>query len=86
MANYSVVFSKSAGRELGNLEQAVSLRVLSKIEALATKPRPAGCRKLTGADDLWRIRIGDYRVIYAIDDDAGLVDIVAIRHRRDAYR
>ena len=57
-----------------------------RIELLATNPRPAGCRKLEGAEDLWRIRIGDYRVIYSVDDARRIVDVSAVRHRSDAYR
>jgi mRNA interferase RelE/StbE len=53
---------------------------------LASNLRPHGCVKLQGADDLWRIRVGEYRVIYAIGDDRRIVDISAVRHRRDAYR
>ncbi len=61
-------------------------RIIWRIEALASNPRPPGCVKLRGADDLWRIRVGDYRVIYSIDDGARIVDISAVRHRSDAYR
>ncbi len=50
-------------------------RIISRVEALATNPRPPGCVKLQGATDLWRIRVGDYRVVYSIDDTARLVDI-----------
>ena len=57
-----------------------------KIKALAIDPRPAGCRKLQGAENLWRIRVGDYRVIYTVLDQELIVEIVTIRHRRDAYR
>ncbi|HEX5138271.1 MAG TPA: type II toxin-antitoxin system RelE/ParE family toxin [Planctomycetota bacterium] len=53
---------------------------------LGSDPRPAGCRKLHAADDLWRVRIGDYRVIYSIDDSKRRVDVNAVRHRSDAYR
>ncbi|MDQ7858548.1 MAG: type II toxin-antitoxin system RelE/ParE family toxin [Armatimonadota bacterium] len=61
-------------------------RIISRVEALATDPRPPGCVKLQGAADLWRVRVGEYRVIYAIDDDQRLVDIRVVRHRSDAYR
>ena len=61
-------------------------RLFPAIESLACEPRPRGCRKVQGADNLWRIRIGDYRVLYTIDDQARIVDILAIRHRSDAYR
>ncbi len=60
-------------------------RVVARIEALAHDPRPVGARKLRGADNLWRVRVGDYRIVYGLDDRRRLVDIVRIRHRRDAY-
>jgi mRNA interferase RelE/StbE len=60
--------------------------VLAAIERLAANPRPAGCTKLVGSENDWRIRVGDWRVLYTIDDKAEVVDIAAIRHRSDAYR
>lgn len=86
MAEYTVVFARSARRELERLEAGVARRIISRVEALAKDPRPHGCVKLQGAADLWRIRVGDYRVIYSLDDDARLVDIRVVRHRSDAYR
>jgi len=86
MAEYAVTFARSARRELESLEGAVVERVFVRIEDLARNPRPRECLKLRGRQGFWRLRVGDYRVIYTIDDDQGLVDIVAVRHRRDAYR
>jgi mRNA interferase RelE/StbE len=86
VAEYTVVFARSARRELERLEAGVARRIISRVEALAEDPRPHGCVKLQGAADLWRIRVGDYRVIYSLDDDARLVDIRVVRHRSDAYR
>jgi mRNA interferase RelE/StbE len=60
-------------------------RVFPKIETLTKEPRPAGCRKLKGEKLLWRIRIGDYRVIYAIYDGERRVEVITIRHRSKAY-
>ena len=85
MADYAITFARSARKELEALDGAIVQRVFPKIEALATDPRPTGCRKLQGEKYLWRIRVGNYRVIYAIDDDQQLVDIVAVRHRSKAY-
>jgi mRNA interferase RelE/StbE len=84
--DYTIVFARSARKELEDLPHALAARVLLRIENLSQSPRPRGTRKLMGSESLWRIRIGDYRVLYAIDDSARLVDIIAIRHRRDAYR
>jgi mRNA interferase RelE/StbE len=86
VAKYAVVFARSARRELEELDAGVARRIISRIEALRSNPRPPGCVKLQGSDDLWRIRVGDYRVIYSIDDRAHVVDVSAARHRSDAYR
>ena len=85
MADYSVIFARSARKELESLNAALVKRIFPKIEALAKEPRPKGCRKLKGEKNLWRIRVGDYRVIYAIYDERKVIDIIAIRHRRAAY-
>lgn len=86
MTQYAITFARSARMELEALDLPLITRVLNRIEALAREPRPAGSRKLVGQGDLWRVRVGDYRVIYAVDDRKLIVDIVAIRHRSDAYR
>ncbi|MEM1186845.1 MAG: type II toxin-antitoxin system RelE/ParE family toxin [Planctomycetota bacterium] len=82
---YRVVFARSARRELEDLPDQVAARLLQRIEALVENPRPRGAIKLRGSVDLWRIRSGDYRVVYRIDDAERLVDVIAARHRRDAY-
>lgn len=86
MAEYAVVFARSARKELQALDQSIAVRILKRIEALSVEPRPSGVRKLEGAPDLWRIRVGDWRVVYRISDSERLIDIIAVRHRRDAYR
>lgn len=86
MSDYSIVFAKSARRELERLNEPIASRVLGRIESLATNPRPSGCRKLEGTENLWRIRVGDYRVLYAVHDDQQVVDIIVVRHRGEAYR
>ena len=86
MPDYAVVIARSARKELERLPWAAARRILSAIERLGADPRPAGVRKLQGAEDLWRLRVRDYRVIYAIDHARHLVDVLVIRHRKDAYR
>ena len=86
MPEYSILFARSARKELQALDPTVANRVIRRIESLAATPRPPGCKKLEGSDNLWRIRIGDWRVIYSVDDRKRVVDISAVRHRRDAYR
>jgi mRNA interferase RelE/StbE len=60
-------------------------RIVRRLENLASNPRPSGCKKLRGGDDEWRIRVGDYRVVYTIDDAKLLVEVTRIRHRSDVY-
>jgi mRNA interferase RelE/StbE len=86
VADYSIVFARSARKELEVLDRPVAIRILKRIEALATDPRPSGVKKLEGSTDLWRIRIGEWRVVYRLLDKERVVDIFAIRHRREAYR
>lgn len=86
MGEYVVTFARSARRELEGFPRSVVTRVVTRIESLGISPRPAGCRKLQGTGALYRIRIGDYRVIYSVDDEKCVVDVVAVRHRSDAYR
>lgn len=86
MANYEITLARSARKQLQGLDRAVAIRVIARIESLAESPRPVGCVKLETGNRFWRIRVGDYRVIYAIDDERRLIDVSAVRHRRDAYR
>jgi mRNA interferase RelE/StbE len=86
MANYQIEFRSSANRELSRLDRQVLRRVVAGIDALGDQPRPAGVRKLAGVDHTYRIRIGEYRVVYTIDDDRKMVSIDRVRHRSDAYR
>jgi mRNA interferase RelE/StbE len=86
MADYAVTFARSARKELEALDGMLVSRIFPKIEALSKAPRPPGCLKLSGEENLWRIRIGDYRVVYTIEDKRKLVDVIAVRHRREAYQ
>ena len=83
---YTVQYTGAARREMRRLNHSQQDRLRAAIDALARHPRPAGCRKLTGFDDLWRIRVGDYRVVYQMEDDRLVVLIIRVRHRREAYR
>jgi mRNA interferase RelE/StbE len=82
---YIITFARSARKQLENLDEKAVNRIFPKIEALSKNPRPAGCRKLVGSKFLWRIRVGDYRVVYAIYDDKNIVDIIAVRLRKEVY-
>lgn len=85
MTLYRVTFAASAKRELTGLPAEVVERLLLRIRDLAGNPRPAGCKKLHGYRNRWRIRAGNYRVVYAIDDATKVVDITRIGHRKEVY-
>ncbi len=86
MAEYTITFARSARKELEALDATTVNRIFPKIENLSQNPRPHKCVELQGKGNLWRIRIGVYRVIYAVDDRKKLIYIIAVRHRKDAYR
>jgi mRNA interferase RelE/StbE len=83
--SYAVEVKPSARKELESLPDSVLARVVRKVESLANDPRPTGCKKLKGYKDKWRIRIGDWRAVYIIDDAARLVSVTRIAHRREVY-
>ena len=85
MSNYSVQVKPSARKELEALPDNVVARILQKMEALRSTPRPAGCKKLKAYKDQWRVRVGDWRVVYIIDDTAKLISVTRIAHRREVY-
>lgn len=85
MSSYLLEFAPAAEKELDGLPKKAMQRVLRAIHDLAENPRPRDCKKLKGADNLFRIRVGRYRVIYAIFDKTITVVIVRVRHRKDAY-
>ena len=83
---YRVFLERAAEKDLKQLSARLHDRVIRAIQALTKNPRPTGCRKLTGADNDWRIRVGDYRVIYEIAEAIRVVRVNRIRHRREVYR
>lgn len=83
---YRLQLRRSAEADLRRLPESVFTRINERILALREEPRPPGVRKLQGQHDGWRIRIGDYRVIYLIEDSDQLITIVRVRHRRDVYK
>ncbi len=86
MPQYLVEFRRSAEKDLRRLNPSIQIRILRSIEALASNPRPGGCHKLVDSKNAYRVRVGDYRVIYTISDAVLIVAIESIRHRREAYR
>ncbi len=85
MSEYSVQIKPSAQKELEGLPDDVLARVIRKLETLHATPRPAGCKKLKGYKDQWRIRAGHWRIVYIINDAAKLVSVTRIAHRREVY-
>ena len=83
---YEIFIERNAEKELDKLESGTFDTITESILNLSEEPRPAGCRKLQGSVNEWRIREGDYRVIYEINDKAQTVNILKVRHRKDAYR
>jgi mRNA interferase RelE/StbE len=83
---YTVEFERSARKDLNRLDQQVRVRILRKITALTDDPRPPGVVRLSGMQDIWRVRVGDYRVIYEIKDDRLVVIIVRVAGRGSVYR
>ena len=86
MKRYSVEVSSSAERQLGKIQRRDQVRIARAMSGLASDPRPAGSRKLAGYDDVYRIRVGTYRVIYSVDEGKIIVIVLKIGHRRDVYR
>jgi mRNA interferase RelE/StbE len=86
MASYKVVPKPSVAKDLRSLPKAAVARILEKIERLGEEPFPQRTVKLEGGEELYRIRVGDYRVVYAVDRNAKQVIVHYVRHRRDAYR
>jgi mRNA interferase RelE/StbE len=82
---YELRLARSARKELEALPDAMLARVAEVLDALPSEPHPRGCKKLRGASDLWRARVGDFRIIYHVDDRARLIEVRAIRDRKDAY-
>lgn len=82
---YDIYLEKGAERDLKRLPVADFGRIVSRMKALSANPRPAGSRKIVGSVSDWRIRVGDYRIIYEIDDPGKAIRVFRVRHRREAY-
>jgi mRNA interferase RelE/StbE len=88
VAAYSLEIKRSAARELEAVEpRALRQRLVARIRSLAAEPRPAGrAEKLAGSDSLYRVRLGDYRILYEVDDPGRRLTVIKIGHRREVYR
>jgi len=83
---YEVYLERTAERDLKRLSADIFHRIIIRIKSLAKDPKPSGSLKIRGSKSDWRIRIGDYRVIYEIDERTNAVKVMRIRHRREVYR
>ena len=83
--NYDVILPRSIQKSLDRLPDEMTLRILDRLKELETNPRPADVKKLKGRD-AWRIRVGNYRVIYEIHDRELQILVITVGHRREVYR
>ena len=86
MDSYNIEWKRSATRELRRLPREAILRILQTIEQLATEPYPHGVRKLVGSERTYRIRVGDYRVVYNVVSSTLIIQIIRVGHRKDIYQ
>ncbi len=86
MASYSIEWKSSAAKELKRLSKPIIPKIIFAVESLASEPRPNGVRKLTDTENTYRIRIGEYRVVYNIVDRCLVIEIIRVRDRKDAYK
>ena len=84
MVNYKIEIKKSATKEIAKLPKNILKRILNKIQSLSSDPRPNGCKKLT-ADEKYRVRVGDHRILYSIEDEKLIVYVVKVGHRKKVY-
>jgi len=84
--SYAVEYDPKALKELTKLDRSIARRIVTAIDALAVEPRPGRARRLVGHPDLWRVRVGDHRVIYTIKDTELAVLVLRVAHRSGSYR
>ena len=83
---YSIEFRPAALRDLRTIPKEMLLRVSRKVDSLSDSPRPPGVEKLSGSENSYRVRVGDYRILYQIEDEVLRVLVVRVGHRREIYR
>lgn len=84
--SYTVVFKPTAEKELDELPEYIAKKVSYVVDNLQINPRPFGSKKLVGMSNVWRQRVGDYRILYEIHDNMSLVRVLRVRHRKEAYQ
>ena len=86
MASYSLSYRPSVEKDLQSIPHALVARIIARMERLPSDPFPVQSTKLQGAERLYRLRVGDYRIVYAVDPEARHILVQYVRHRRDVYR
>ncbi len=84
--SYKIILSNSAEKELYKLQKSEVKKIVSSIDSLQSDPRPIGCKKLKGPEHFLRIRSGNFRIIYSLDDTKKIIRVLIIRNRKDAYK
>lgn len=86
MASYKIEWKRSATKELKKLPKETVPRILKAVEALSDEPYPSGVRKLVGSEHTYRLRVGNYRIVYSVVASKLVIEIIRVRHRKDAYK
>ncbi len=86
MVSYNIKWKSSASKELRKFPKPIIAKLMSAVDDLAKEPRPDGVRKLTASQNTYRIRVGDYRIIYNIFEERLVIEIIKVRDRKDAYK
>ena len=85
MASYQIEWRRSTRKEIRRINRSVVPRIIEAVESLSIEPRPVGCKKMRGSECAYRIRVGDYRIVYEIYDHRILIEVIRVGHRRDIY-
>lgn len=83
---YKLLIERRAEKDIKRLEAPLFTKITTRIKELSNTPHPQGSRKITGSQNDWRIRIGDYRILYEIDNKTKTIKVMRVKHRREAYR
>ncbi|MFZ2447187.1 MAG: type II toxin-antitoxin system RelE/ParE family toxin [Syntrophobacteraceae bacterium] len=86
MAPYKVLLASSVKQDVRGIDRNNLARILDEIHSLSDNPFPSGCKKLKGSRSSYRLRVGDYRILYEVDTEAGAVSVYRVRHRKDVYQ
>lgn len=86
MNSFEIYWKASAKKELKQIDKSEIPKILIEIEKLSHEPLPTNCKKIVGTEHIYRIKIGNYRVIYSLESEQLLIEIIRVRHRKDVYR